>query len=87
MGFFGVDLENLLNEVVFVVVCFDKKEIDMSDFDEVSDCVIVGLVKKNWVIFEKECCIVVYYEGGYVIVGMVFDEVEVVYKVIIVFCG
>lgn len=59
----------------------------MRDIEEVMDRVIVGFVKKFWVIFKKECNIVVYYEVGYIIIGMVFDEVEVVYKVIIVLCG
>lgn len=55
--------------------------------DEVEDCVIVGLVKKDCVINKKECEMVVYYEVGYIIVGLVLSCVCVVYKVIIIFCG
>lgn len=59
----------------------------MCDIDEVMDCVIVGFVKKSCVIFKKECNIVVYYEGGYIVIGFVLDEVDMVYKVMIVFWG
>lgn len=87
LGFVGVDFENLLNEVVFLVVWCDWMEIDVVDIDEVEDCVIVGLVKCDWVILLWECNIVVYYEVGYMIVGLVLNDVWVVYKVMIVLWG
>lgn len=80
-------MENVFNEVVLVVVWWNKKVIDVLDIDEVEDCVIVGFFKKDCIIFDRERVMVVYYEVGYIIVGLIFLNVWVVYKVIIVLCG
>lgn len=57
------------------------------DFDEVEDWVIVGFVKYDCVVNKYEWEIVVYYEVGYMIVGLVLNDVWVVYKVMIVLWG
>lgn len=87
IGFFGVDFENFLNEVVLFVVCCNRRDIFMCEVDEVIDCVIVGMEKKSCVISDWEKWIVVYYEVGYIIVGYFLEYVDMVYKVIIILCG
>lgn len=83
-GFSGADLENLLNEVALVVICQDKKKIDMSDIDEATDRVIAGPAKKSRVISEKERNIVAFHEAGHTVIGVVLDEADIVHKVTIV---
>ncbi|EHD7790062.1 ATP-dependent metallopeptidase FtsH/Yme1/Tma family protein [Staphylococcus pseudintermedius] len=83
-GFSGADLENLLNEASLIAARSGKKKIDMRDIEEATDRVIAGPAKKSRVISEKERNIVAHHEAGHTIIGMVFDEAEVVHKVTIV---
>lgn len=86
-GFFGVDFVNFVNEVVLFVMCCKVDVVMMDDFNNVLECIIVGLEKKNCVFNLCECEIVVYYEMGYVLVVMVLLGVDLVYKVLIILCG
>lgn len=86
-GFFGVDLVNLVNEVLLFVVCFNKCIVDMCEFELVKDKIMMGVECKIMVMFEKEKCNIVYYEVGYVIVGCLVLEYDLVYKVFIILCG
>lgn len=77
-GFIGVDLFNLLNEVVILVVCCNLIEIFMDEVNDVIDWVLVGFEKKNWVMSEKCKILVVYYEVGYVLVGVLMFDYDLV---------
>lgn len=59
---------NFVNEVVLFVVCCNKNIVDMYDFEDVKDKLYMGFECKLMVICEEECCVIVYYEVGYVIV-------------------
>lgn len=87
LGFIGVDLVNVLNEVVLFMVCLNVQFIDNCVFDEVIDCVIVGLQCCICVMKDKEKFIMVYYEGGYVFVVVVMNYIDFVMKIMILFCG
>ncbi len=56
----------------------------MVDIDEATDRVIAGPAKKSRVISKKERNIVAYHEAGHTIIGVVFDEADMVHKVTIV---
>lgn len=69
--FLGVDFKNIINEVVFEVVCVGKIKIDMSDFYWVFDKIILGLENSLFIISEFEKCVIVFYEVGYVVIVVV----------------
>lgn len=87
LGFVGVDIVNVCNEVVFIVVWCNKKVVDMDDFNYVLDKVIGGLECKMKLILLEEKKIIVYYEVGYVVCGWFLEYVFLLVKVIIVFRG
>lgn len=84
-GFLGVDLVNMLNEVVILIVRWCKEGIIFNEIDDVIDWVIIGLSfillldsKKKWLI--------VYYELGYVLLMILLKNFDFFNKVIIIFC-
>lgn len=87
LGFFGVDLVNFCNEVVLFVVCGNEKEVCMDYFDCVCDKILMGVECCLMVMSEEEKMLIVYYEVGYVIVGCLVFEYDLVYKVMIILCG
>lgn len=87
LGFLGVDLVNLVNEVVLFVVCGNKCFVFMEEFEKVKDKIMMGFECKFMVMFEFEKEMIVYYEVGYVIVGCLVLEYDLVYKVLIILCG
>lgn len=86
-GFFGVDLVNLVNEVVLFVVCVSKCVVEMVEFEKVKDKILMGVECKSMVMLEKEKLNMLYYEVGYVIVGCMVFDYDLVYKVSVIFCG
>lgn len=86
VGFIGVDIWNIVNEVVLWVVWKNKMKVEMSDFEYVCDKVLMG-VKWEEVLIEKDKEKMVYYEVGYIFVVWYFKGVYLVYKVIIILCG
>lgn len=87
VGMIGVDLVNVINEVVLLIVWENGIVIIGFVFEEVVDWVIGGLCCKGWIISEQEKKIIVYYEGGYILVVWVMFDIELIYKVMILVCG
>ncbi len=46
-GMTGADLENLANEAALVAIRKNKEKIDMSDFEEARDIILMGAVKRK----------------------------------------
>lgn len=86
-GFFGVDLVNLVNEVVLFVVCGNKCVVLMVEFEKVKDKIMMGVECCFMVMMEVQKELMVYYEVGYVIIGCLVLEYDLVYKVMIILCG
>lgn len=71
VGFIGVDLENLVNEVVLLVGCEGKSIVSYIDFEVVVFRTIAGIEKKRSLLIAGEKCMVLVYEVGYVFVVVV----------------
>ena len=52
-GFSGADLENLVNEAALLAARKDKDSVDMRDFEEAKDKVLMGPERKSMVISEQ----------------------------------
>ncbi len=68
-GFVGADLRNLCNEAALLAARKNKAVVDMTDFEEATDRVWLGLKRKSVVPTEKERRITAYHESGHALLG------------------
>ncbi|PCI24990.1 MAG: cell division protein FtsH, partial [SAR324 cluster bacterium] len=83
-GFTGADLANLTNESALTAARKNKTTIDMEDFEEARDKLMMGKERKSMVMPEKEKKTTAYHEAGHAIIASLLDEVDPVHKVTIV---
>lgn len=83
-GFAGAEIMNVCNEAALIAARKDKKQIEMSDFQDAIDRVIGGLEKKNKIISPEEKKIVAYHEAGHAITGWFLENADPLVKVSIV---
>lgn len=83
-GFSGADLENLVNEAALIAARADKKFIELSDFENAKDKVLMGVERKSMVLSEKERRTTAYHEAGHTIVGYFLPGTDPVHKVTII---
>lgn len=83
-GLSGADLANLVNEAALLGARKNKKKVDMSDFEEAKDKVMMGMERKSLIISEKEKRTTAYHEIGHVLVARMIPEADPVHKVTII---
>ncbi|SFM44264.1 membrane protease FtsH catalytic subunit [Thermodesulforhabdus norvegica] len=83
-GFSGADLENLVNEAALLAARKNKDRIDMEDFEEAKDKVLMGLERKSVVLSEEEKKITAYHEAGHALVAYLLPNTDPVHKVTII---
>jgi cell division protease FtsH len=83
-GFSGADLENLCNEAALLAARRNKKQVDMADFVEASEKVVMGPERRSMVVPEKERRNTAYHEAGHAIVAHLFPGSGPVQKITIV---
>jgi cell division protease FtsH len=82
-GMTGADLENLTNEAALVAVRKNKEKIDMHDFEEAEDIILMGAVKEE-TISDAEKRITAYHEAGHTLVAWELPGADPIYKVSII---
>lgn len=82
-GMTGADLENLANEAALIAVRKDKDKVDMSDFEEARDIVLMGLVREE-TISDVEKRITAYHEAGHALVAWELPGTDPIHKVSII---
>lgn len=83
-GFAGAEIANVCNEAALIAARFDKKSVDMEDFQSAIDRVIGGLEKKNKIISPEEKKIVAFHEAGHAVAGWFLEHADPLVKVSIV---
>jgi len=83
-GFSGADLANLVNEAALFAARFNKRVVEMREFELAKDKIMMGTERKSMVMSEKEKLNTAYHEAGHVIVGRIVPEHDPVYKVSII---
>jgi cell division protease FtsH len=83
-GLSGADLANLVNEATLLAARKNKKYVDMEDFEEAKDKVMMGMERKSLIISEKEKEMTAYHESGHVLVAKMIPEADPVHKVTII---
>jgi cell division protease FtsH len=84
-GFSGADLESLVNEAALIAARRDKDKVDMEDFEEAKDKVMMGAERRSMIISEKEKKTTAVHESGHALVArFVGAEADPVHKVTII---
>jgi len=83
-GFSGADLANLVNEAALFAARQDRRTVNMSQFDQAKDKIMMGAERKSMVMSEKEKRTTAYHEAGHCIVGYLVPEHDPSYKVTII---
>ena len=83
-GFSGADLESLVNEAALLAARKDKERVDMSDFEEAKDKVLMGPERKSMVISDREKKTTAYHEAGHALVARLLPNSDPVHKVTII---
>ncbi len=83
-GLAGADLANLVNEAALLAARKNKKKIDMDDFEEAKDKVMMGAERKSMIITEEEKKITSYHECGHVLAAKLVPGSDPVHKVTII---
>ena len=83
-GFSGADLENLVNEAALLAARFDKDKVEMSDFEQAKDKVLMGTERRSMYISDAEKRTTAYHEAGHALVAALLPGADPVHKVTII---
>ncbi len=83
-GFSGADLENLVNEAALLAARKNKKEIEMDDFEQAKDKVLMGVERKSLIIPFEERRNAAYHEAGHALVARMIPGSDPIHKVTII---
>ena len=83
-GMVGADLENIVNEAALLAARKKKKSVDMDDFEEAKDKVMMGVQRKSVVLTEDEKKTTAYHEAGHTLVAALTEGADPVHKVTII---
>ena len=83
-GFVGADIENTVNEAAILAARRNKKAINMIDFEEAVERVILGPERKSRIILPKEKKLTAYHEAGHAVVMRALPNSDPVRKVTII---
>jgi len=83
-GFAGAELANLVNEAALLAARKDKEVVEMEDFEEAKDKVIMGLARKSMALSEEEKKNTAYHEAGHALVAAVLPDTDPIHKVTII---
>ncbi len=83
-GFSGADLANLVNEGALLAARANKKLVEMADFENAKDKVLMGVERKSLVVSAKERKITAYHEAGHALVAKLLPGTDPIHKVTII---
>ena len=83
-GFSGADLANLVNEAALFAARFNKRLVEMNEFDKAKDKIMMGAERRSMVMSDDEKKLTAYHEAGHAIVGLKVPSHDPVYKVTII---
>jgi len=83
-GFSGADLANLVNEAALFAARYNKRLVEMSEFDQAKDKIMMGAERRSMAMNDDEKKLTAYHEAGHAIVGLKVPSHDPVYKVSII---
>ena len=83
-GFSGADLANLVNEAALLAARQNKKSVEMLDFENAKDKVLMGVERRSMIISEEEKRTIAYHEAGHTLVADFLPGTDPIHKVTII---
>jgi cell division protease FtsH len=83
-GFSGADLANIVNEAALFAARFNKRLVDMDDFEKAKDKILMGAERRSMVMSEEERKTTAYHESGHAVVGRLLPRADPIHKVTII---
>lgn len=83
-GFSGADLESVVNEAALIAARYSKEAIEMIDFEQAKDKVMMGSERKSMIISEEEKRNTAYHEAGHTLVAKMIPGTDPIHKVTII---
>lgn len=83
-GFSGADLENLVNEAALYAAKNNQDYVNMIDFEEAKDKVLMGRERRSLLLNDKEKETTAYHEAGHALVAKLLADTDPVHKVTII---
>jgi cell division protease FtsH len=83
-GFTGADLENMVNEAALMAGRRGKDLVEMVDFEDAKDKVLMGTERKSMIISDEEKRITAYHESGHTLVAKLLPGTDPIHKVTII---
>ncbi len=83
-GLAGAELANLVNEAALLAARKNKDRVDMSDFEEAKDKVMMGTERRSMIISDEEKKTTAYHEMGHALVALMIPGADPVHKVTII---
>ena len=82
-GFSGADLANLVNEAALFAARRNKRLVEMQDFEDAKDKIVMGPERKSAVMREEERRNTTFHESGHAVVAKLLPKADPVHKVTI----
>ncbi len=83
-GFSGADLENLVNEAALYAAKNNQDYVNMIDFEEAKDKVLMGRERRSLLLNDKEKETTAYHEAGHALIAKLLANTDPVHKVTII---
>jgi cell division protease FtsH len=83
-GMSGAEIANLVNEAALFAARQDKPTVEMPDFEEARDKVLMGVARKTLVISEKERRMTAIHEAGHAMLHYFLKNADPLHKVTII---
>ena len=83
-GFSGADLANLVNEAALLAARRGRKVVNMVEFEDAKDKVMMGSERRSMVMSEDEKRLTAYHEGGHALVALHSPASDPVHKATII---
>ena len=83
-GMVGADIANIVNEAALLAARKRKKSIDMDDFEEAKDKVMMGVQRKSMILSDEEKEVTAYHEAGHALVAIKTKGAAPVHKITII---
>jgi cell division protease FtsH len=87
VGFVGADIESLVNEAAILAARRNKKTVEMAEFQDAVEKIMLGPERKSRVISDKEKEIIAHHEAAHALVARMTPGADPVQKVSIIARG
>ncbi len=83
-GFTGAELANLVNEAALMAARTGKKEVEIKDFEQARDRILMGVERKGMIMTDQDRNVLAYHEAGHAIVAKTLPDADPIHKITII---